>query len=394
MFLLGSCLLISADHFFSVYLSIEMISLIFYIFSTYKYNSIFSVDAGLRYFLFGSIFSIIFLFGIVLLYGIFGTLSFYELKFLNFYELNYEYQMLSLIAFGFIFLALFSKLIVAPFHFWAVDIYEGVPLNTLIIFLILSKFSLIILLIKIVNIMGELFYSFQIYFYFLAFISLLIGTINAIRQNRFKRLMFFSSVSQLGFILLGIANKINYENLLFFLIIYCLTNLIIWYFVIDIHNNNLLKTKFLKKRNITLFSIFFLHNTMNIFNFKTFGLILILFIIGGLPPFPSFMGKIYLLLNTIEIEFVFFSILFLFISVISMFYSLRLLKIFIVEPNLIQRKKKLETINITLDFQKFHCLYNSGLIILLVLLIFFTLNLTDLLIYCQYIIQYDMLLKP
>jgi NADH-quinone oxidoreductase subunit N len=392
LFLLGSSLLISSDHFFSVYLSIEMISLIFYIFSTYKHNSIFSVDAGIRYFLFGAVFSIVFLFGISLLYGIFGTLSFYELKFLNFYELSPEYQKISMIAFAFIFFALFSKLLVAPFHFWATEIYEGVPLNTLIIFLIISKIGLIVILIKIINLMGELFYSFQIYFYILSFLSLFIGTFNAIQQNRFKRLMFFSSVSQLGFILLGIANKISYENIILFLIIYCLTNLIIWYVIINIHNNQLIKTKFTKKLNTTFFSLVFLRNNMNTFNFLITVLILVLFIIGGLPPFPSFMTKIYILINTMETENYFFAILFLLLSIISMFYSLRLLKILIVEPNLIQIKNKLENITISFDFPKIHNFYNYFLIILLFLICFFTINITDLLIYCQYIIQHDILL--
>jgi proton-translocating NADH-quinone oxidoreductase chain N len=145
--LLSLLFLISSCDFLSIYLSIEMQTLCFYVLATIKRNSTFSTEAGLKYFISGSFFSGVFLFGISILYGSLGTLNIYHLNLLLSYMINsFDVEIgiryiidISIIC---IFTTLLFKIGCAPFHFWVPDVYEGAPLSSTIIVSVIPKIAI------------------------------------------------------------------------------------------------------------------------------------------------------------------------------------------------------------------------------------------------------------
>jgi len=146
----SSLLLINSYDLLSTYLIIEMQSLCFYTLACFKRNSTFSIDSGLKYFIFGSIFSILFLTGAVIIYSCLGTLNFNNLTLLlNFYDSSCEnastFLFIGIIC---ITITLFAKVAAGPFHFWVIDVYHGSPLASTILFSIIPKLSMFMLLIR------------------------------------------------------------------------------------------------------------------------------------------------------------------------------------------------------------------------------------------------------
>lgn len=140
--LFSSFLLISAYDLLAVYLVLEMQSLCFYAFASFKRNSAASTEAGLKYFILGSLASCFFLLGLSIIYGCFGTLNLNDLLILssftfdnNFYALN----TLLFFAFLTVICVFLFKLGVFPFHWWQPDVYEGAPLSSTIIFVLIPK---------------------------------------------------------------------------------------------------------------------------------------------------------------------------------------------------------------------------------------------------------------
>jgi len=184
---LASLLLVNATDFLSVYLIIEIQSLCFYILATFRKDSIFSIKAGLKYFIFGSLASCLFLFALSFLYGALGTLHFYKLYLIlytfpfseNFIAIN------SVVVFSLFLISvvLLFKMGIAPFHFWLPDVYEGAPISTTIIFSVLPKLAMFDLFIRISKVFGEAFKELEALFIIVGILSILIGSISAIVQT-------------------------------------------------------------------------------------------------------------------------------------------------------------------------------------------------------------------
>ena len=154
----GSFLMISSYDFFILYLAIELQSLCFYILASLRTQSIFSVEAGIKYFVLGSFSSALLLFGISLIYGFAGMLNFNDLSLLL-----VPYKMDTAVGDGlimgvvFITIALLFKLGAVPFHMWLPDVYEGSPTIVTMFFITIPKISLIFVYIKLYhNLLGSL----------------------------------------------------------------------------------------------------------------------------------------------------------------------------------------------------------------------------------------------
>jgi NADH-quinone oxidoreductase subunit N len=374
LFILGSCLLISSDHLFSAYLTIEMLSLISYIFATYKHNSIFSVNAGISYFIAGAIFSVMFLVGLVMLYSTFGALSVLELANLNYFSLDREYERVLYIAYLFVFIAIFAKLLVAPFHFWAINIYEGLPLSTFIIFLFLSKFSLIVFLLKLITSMGYFLEQFKLFFIITGILSIAFGTFGALEENRFKKLLFFSSIANMGFIIFGLTQNSSVHNVIAFLIIYSFTLLMLLLVLMELHFQRLVFMKTVKILKNAFFSIFFIRDYRNRYDINVWIFIFLLFSLAGLPPFPLFFAKVQILLEALADSYVIFTLIVMFLSTLGMYYNIRLLKIYIFDPTLKPIQNNIEKIKLTSDWSTMFRTFSIYYIILFVFLLVLTIE--------------------
>ena len=197
--------LISSNDFLSLYLSVEFQSLALYVLAAFKQNSLFSIEAGLKYFILGTFSSGLLLFGASILYGFTGTFNFNELdlifQFNNVFKDDYLFKLGLL----FFFSSLMFKFTAAPFHMWAPDVYHGSPTIVTFFFSLTPKIIFLGLFIRLVFLVFSPFEVFFRFIFFLSgFFSLLIGSLASIYQIKLKRLLAYSSISNIGYILMAL----------------------------------------------------------------------------------------------------------------------------------------------------------------------------------------------
>ena len=213
----GATLLLSSGDFCSIYLCIELQSFSLYIISAMHRNSESSTESALTYFLLGGLSSCFILLGIALIYantgitstdGIYCLISYTEhhSSFSDWYTNMYMFYSFLLISVGLLF-----KIAAAPFHWWSPDVYDGVPTIVTTFIAILGKISILILLMELAHYTTALLFSvIQVYSWTTSlsiscFLSLIIGTVLGLTQIRIKRLLAYSTISHIGFILLALT---------------------------------------------------------------------------------------------------------------------------------------------------------------------------------------------
>ncbi len=318
MFSLFSILLsINCTDLLLIYLILEFQSFCFYIITSIKTKSLFSTEAGLKYFVLSSFSAGIMLFGISLLYGLTGTVNlFYYSEFIAIFATdNYYYLGIILILLGFIF-----KFGLVPFHMYLPDVYSGTNSFVTLFFLIIQKFFLVILFI---NLYSNLFiYLPYINILLVLFVlsSILIGSLYALAQFKIKKLIIYSSIVNSGFLLFGfISNNIDgIINSFLFLIIYICTTFLLFIIYLSVrvvHNNQSLVSFYdllmLKKTHILISLLF------------TIGL----FSIAGIPPLAGFFGKLFLFWSVLKEHFFILGIIAIFLTVVTSYYYIKLIKI-------------------------------------------------------------------
>src|SRR6202161_718651 len=269
---LGASLLVSSADLISMYLSIELQSFGVYILATLFRNSESATSAGLKYFLLGGLSSCIILLGASLMYTYTGLTNFESIySLISVYDNNNIIQGLNLglilIIIGFLF-----KISAAPFHNWAPDVYDDSPTIITIWLTIMPKISILILLLElqtqigivenltslyfnsnnilesitsinsnfyniIISMIGEnTIYMLKLLLLISSLLSLIIGTIVGLAQIRIKRLLAYSTISHIGFILLALAinTEQSIDSLIFYIIQYTITNLNVFLIILAI----------------------------------------------------------------------------------------------------------------------------------------------------------------
>jgi len=331
----SSLLLISSFDLISAYLSIEMQALCFYILASFRRNSAFSTEAGLKYFIMGSFISCIFLLGAALIYGVLGTLNFNGLCLLLSFpfeaELIFVHSFL-LLGITCIVITLLFKVSAVPFHFWAPDVYEGAPLSSTIIFSVLPKTVIFFFLVRFLFSVSDFFFFIKYLFLCSGIASVFIGTFFSLQQKRLKRLLIFSSIAQVGFLVAALSSNVldNFSSIFFFLIVYVITSILIWGHYAQLHNSKNFLDLFYNKKS----SPIFLSSISNIFKVNklwAFSFVIIFFSIAGIPPLSGFLAKLFILISLIESNSITFSFLLILISVVSVFYYIRVVKVLFFE---------------------------------------------------------------
>lgn len=307
------CLLLNTNDFLHYYIIIELQSLCFYTITALKKNNIYSSEAGLKYFILGSLISGLLLFGIALLYGITGLTNFFELSlFLS----TIKYNKLLIFSFILIYVSLLFKLTVVPFNVWAPDVYEGTPAIITLFFNSVPKFSLIIVLIKILCVV---FFNFidiwQILMILNVLLSLIIATFNTFKQYKIKRFLIFSSMTHIGYILLGITTGTleGIQSTFIYFIIYIISILNIWSIYIFFNS---------KIKYISDLSYIFKYN-------RTLGLtfIITMFSMAGIPPMAGFLAKFFSFFVCIKNNLYLLAIIGILLSIICTFYYIKFIKV-------------------------------------------------------------------
>ena len=326
-------LLINVNDLLLVYLLVEMQSLIFYILANFKRLSAFSTEAGLKYFISGSIFSGIFLLGSSILYGIFGTLNYYNLELLLSVPLtNYSLHVLVVISIFLITFILFFKLTIAPFHLWSADVYEGAPISSTIILSTVPKLILLTVLMRWMAVTYYIFIDFSFLFSSLGLLSILFGIFFANRQKRLKRFIAFSSISQLGYtiILLCMINYDTYASVYFFIVIYLIASIALWSFV-ALFNCFRTNTAKLYLKEKTSFYISSLAHYVKYNKGWAFSILIIFASLAGIPPLSGFLPKVFVFIALTESNKWFLNIVLVMFSCIIIWYYVNIITILFME---------------------------------------------------------------
>lgn len=297
---LGSIVLILSDNLLTLYLGLELQTFSTFILIAKNRNSIIGSEAGLKYFILGALSSGFYLLGLTLLF-LFG----FDFNIKNLLLLINED--IILIACSLIILSFSFKLSLFPLHFWIPDIYEGSSWDVLTLISTLPKISVICVLTQLLLNSSILL--------FCAIFSIIIGTIGALNQSKLKRLLAYSGISHMGFIILGFIILNSKGNLVgnLYLTIYIITMLSILILIFTRNNNN----DFI----IELGGLNFINKVVSI------SIILLVLSIAGIPPLSGFISKWYLIWINIEFEYYISSIVIIIFSAIGAGYYLRLVKI-------------------------------------------------------------------
>ena len=317
--ILGLLFLCSSFDFVSIYLAIEVQSLCFYVLATFYRQSAYSTEAGLKYVFLGAFSSGILLFGISIIYGFTGTTNFEDLHLI----LSLEAENFGAIQLGILFVscAFLFKISVAPFHVWAPDVYEGSPFVVVIFFTLVPKMALMATFLRI------LYFCFGLFFFFwehlllyCSVVSIILGSFLALKQRKLKRLFAYSSIGHAGYILIAVCSC-GLEGLqacFIYLIAYAVISSGTWAFVSCLQNRYF----FGRTRTFADLVAMGRYNFLLALSGSAF-----LFSITGIPPFVGFYSKFCVFQGSIQASLYLYSLLIIFVSVLSAFYNLRLVKI-------------------------------------------------------------------
>lgn len=362
---LGASLLLSSSDLISMYICIELQSFSLYILATLFKDLENSTSAGLKYFLLGGLASCLILLGSGLVYNSIGLTNFDSISTLI---SNQNLMTLKGVQLGIviIFIGFLIKIAAAPLHNWSPDVYDQTPSIVTIWLTIIPKLSILILLFEIFSIfnldyLGQdlisqiLLLSEENYFPYIDFftkdlwnnkllkylllivslISLITGGIVGLNQKHIKRLLAYSTISHLGFILLSLTifSEQSIESFLFYIIQYSITNLNIFLIIIGLsylnynfiynklNNNNYLLNRI---KDIILISEFKSQFYFNPFISICFSICF--FSLAGIPPLIGFFSKQFVLLSSIQEGYYFITIVAIIVSVISASYYLKVIK--------------------------------------------------------------------
>lgn len=326
---LGMSSLISSSDLVSMFLSIELQSFAVYLLATIYRESESATAAGLKYFLLGSLSSALILLGSSLLYGFTGLTSFEGLYMLcSTTTANTAIEISVLL----IVVGLLFKVSAAPFHNWAPDVYDGVPTVVTTWLTTMPKISFLVFILEFQGFTQLANWSSWTYLLLISsLLSLLVGTIGGLAQYRIKRLLTYSTISHVGFLLLALAinNEESVESFLFYLIQYSLTNINVFFILVAF--GYLLQTK-----GLSIYSpIQYINQLKGQFKVNPLlglSLAICLFSMAGIPPLVGFFGKQMVLYAATHNGNFFLAFVAILVSVVSAAYYLRVIKVIHFDP--------------------------------------------------------------
>ena len=327
----GGLIMISANDLLLFYLGLELQALSLYLLASFSVKSAKSSEAGIKYFILGSLASGLLLFGISLIYGYSATTNFSVLQ--EFIGKLKPEEMPIGIVFGMVMVAtaMFFKISAAPFHMWAPDVYQGAPTIVLAFFGTVVKFSVVMSLIFLsLNISWVILSKILL---IVAITSIIVGSFGAIYQKNLKRLFAFSSITHIGFVLLALSplDKSIFNTCIFYMIIYSVISLGTFSFLTIMRSPKEVENDETDAKTFDISSLAGLAKTNPL---MAFSLAILMFSTAGIPPLAGFFSKFYILKSAITFSLLPYAIIAVIFSAISAFYYLRIVKImYFDEPN-------------------------------------------------------------
>lgn len=312
--IISTMIAFSANDIILIYISLEMQNLASYALVAMNKNKKVSIEAGIKYFITGALSSCIMLYGLSIIYSFLGSLDISIIT--QSIALNSKSLILNIGILMFLFGILF-KLGCVPVYQWMLDVYEGSNIIVVTFLAVITKIPVIFILEKLIN-LGVFSEITSKIFIMVGLFSMLIGSIGGINQKNIKRLLAYSTMSHSGFLVIALAclkqNKDNVVSLSPFMLYIC------FYALISIGVFSYITGR----KNFSLDS--FLNEGKSKYKYLPAVFTIFLIALAGLPPFPLFYTKIWLLSSIIKKKLFYTSFLILIFSVISCFYYLRIIK--------------------------------------------------------------------
>ena len=317
---LGMMIMISSNDLIVFYMGLELQSLALYVLATFNRDQLKSSEAGLKYFVLSALSSGLLLYGCSLIYGFTGSTNFNLIAI----QLNSDEYALT---FGIVFIlvGLAFKISAVPFHMWAPDVYEGSPTSVTLFFTMVPKIAALTVFIRFLYVpFLNLIEQWQMILIFLSIASMLFGAIAAIGQTNLKRLIAYSSIGHIGYVLAGLATGSNdgIQSSIIYITIYIIMNL------------GLFSCLLMMKRNNEYYEdIEDLSGISKNHPLISLSLLIILFSLAGIPPLAGFFAKFYIFKSVLEQSMYFLAIVGLLSTVVAAFYYLRIIKIMYFDKN-------------------------------------------------------------
>ncbi len=315
-------LAVSSNHLMMIYIALESVSIISYIMAGYLKRDVFSSEAGIKYFLFGTFSTGIALYGISLIYGLFGTLDLITIiQHMAASPFSQPALLLSVIL---VFVGFGFKCSLVPFHMWTPDVYQGAPTPVAALFSVGPKamgfaFLLRVFVLSFQSVMG----NWNFLMILIAILTMTVGNITALKQDNIKRLLAYSTIAQAGYIFIGItvATLTGIKALFFYILVYSLMNLGAFAAVILVANA-------LKSEKLEDYAGLYKREPLTTVCFTV-----LLLSLAGIPPLAGFLAKFFILAAAVEAKFITLAVIAVINSVIAAYYYLRVIRLMIlVEP--------------------------------------------------------------
>ncbi len=312
---LGMLLMISANNLIALYLGLELQSLSLYVLAAYQRDSGRATEAGLKYFVLGSLASGMLLYGSSLIYGFAGTTGFDALA----KALEHGAPVGVIVGLVFVLAGLAFKISAVPFHMWTPDVYEGAPTPVTAFFAVAPKIAAFSLLVRVmVGPFGAVTAQWQQVVVFVSVASMLVGSFGAIAQSNIKRLMAYSSIGHVGYGLIGLAvgDQVGIRGLLIYLAIYLFMNVGTFAIILA-----------MRQKGRLLEGIDDLAGLSKTHPMMAVAMAIFMFSMAGVPPMAGFWGKFYVFMAAVDKGFITLAILGVLTSVVSAYYYLRIIKV-------------------------------------------------------------------
>lgn len=315
---LGMMLMASASDLISAYVGLELQSLALYVMAAYRRDDLRSSEAGLKYFVLGALSSGLILYGISLIYGYTGSTDYISIAFAG-KAVAQQPPIGLVIGAVFVCAAMAFKVGAVPFHMWTPDVYEGAPTPVTAFFATTAGVAALSMFIRLLmEPFSGLAHQWHQILIFIAVASMLLGSFAGLVQSSIKRLMAYSAIANMGFLLVGMAvgSKDGMQAMLVYLSIYFINTLGVFGVILCLRRNGKMVEKIsdlsgLGKTNplLALTMVFFM------------------FSLAGVPPLAGFFGKYFVFLAAVKANMVPLAVIGMLTSVVSAYYYLRVIKV-------------------------------------------------------------------
>ncbi len=312
----GMMVMVSASHFLTLYLGLELLSLSLYAMVAFQRDSSQATEAAMKYFVLGAIASGLLLYGLSMLYGATGSL---EIAAVRQAIAGMSADNIILI-FGLVFVisGLAFKLGVVPFHMWVPDVYHGAPTVVTLYISAAPKVAVFALIMRLlVGGLEELAASWQPMLMIMAVLSMALGNLLAIAQDNLKRMLAYSSISHMGFFLLGIlsATPNGYGSAMFYVLVYAVMSLGAFGMMVLLSRAGFEAERLEDFRGLNQRHPWY-----------AFLMLLLMFSMAGVPPTAGFYAKFMVIQSIVRVDLVWLAVVAVLFAVVGAYYYLRVVK--------------------------------------------------------------------